>query len=134
MSSRGVWSWLGNFMWVVFGGLQSAIVWLIAGLLCCITIVGIPCAHQCFKLSGLSLFPFGQSIVYEPAEPCTFLGNVIWLPMGILIALVHVFWAFLYTCTIIGIPFAVQHIKLAQLALWPFGAEITPLVFHARQG
>ena len=55
LSSRGVWSWLGNFMWVVFGGLQSAIVWLIAGLLCCITIVGIPCAHQCFKLSGLSL-------------------------------------------------------------------------------
>ena len=90
------------------------------------------CVHpqygfQCFKISGFVMLPFGQRIVYMPASDFTTAANVLWLPIGVLLAIHHMIWGLACFITIIGIPFSLQHLKLAQFSLWPFGAEVTPL-------
>jgi len=118
---------IGNILWIIFGGLIISIEYFISGLLLCLTIIGIPFGVQCFKLAILALLPFGRGIISEPtANGClsTFM-NILWILLGgIWIAATHLIFAFLLAITIIGIPFAKQHLKLASLALTPFGHEI----------
>lgn len=115
---------LGNIIWLIFGGLVGGLSWLLAGILWCITIIGIPIGLQCFKLASLSLWPFGKEVVYNGGG-CSCLINLIWLLVsGFPIAVGHFISGVLLTITIIGIPFANQSFKLAKLALMPFGAEV----------
>lgn len=119
-----------NLAWIVLGGgFVIALEYLLAGLILCITLVGIPFGVQCFKLAGLGLVPFGKDIVEDPAAPgggfVGGLGNVLWfLLAGLWIFLSHITLAAGLAVTIIGIPFALQHLKLALLALTPFGKRV----------
>lgn len=118
---------LGNILWIILGGLIIFFEYLVGGLILCLTIVGIPFGLQAFKLSLLALMPFGKKVV--PKESYTgclnIVMNIIWILVGgIWIAATHLIFALLCAITIIGIPFAAQHVKLASLALTPFGKEI----------
>lgn len=116
---------LGNVLWVIFGGLFSAIGWLLAGGICCITIIGIPIGMQCFKFAKLMLCPFGKKIDYGNMGSGSVLLNVVWILLcGIELAMASAVMGIACCLTIIGIPFGLQHFKLALLALTPFGAEI----------
>lgn len=113
---------LGNILWFIFGGVILFILWIIAGILCCLTIIGIPFGIQCFKLASLSLFPFGKVITYPEVGVGSLIGNILWLViLGWELALVHLFIGILFCATIIGIPFGIQCFKLAQVCLFPFG-------------
>ncbi len=115
---------LGNLIWLLFGGIVSAVLWFIAGLLLCVTIIGIPFGMQCFKISRFVLWPFGKEIDYN-MKFGGLIGNIIWiLVFGWELCLAHLFTAAFFAITIIGIPFAIQHFKFAQLALFPFGAKL----------
>jgi uncharacterized membrane protein YccF (DUF307 family) len=118
---------LGNIIWLLFGGLVTAIEYLISSILLCITIIGIPFGLQTLKLASLALWPFGRKVRHtESANGClSTIMNLIWLLIGgIWICLSHVAFGIILAITIIGIPFAMQHFKLAGLALTPFGREI----------
>ena len=117
---------LGNILWLILGGLASALLWAVIGLLLCITIIGIPFGVQCFKIAGLVLWPFGREVRAGAFGLMGTLGNVFWILIcGIELCIVHFIWGLLLCVTIVGIPFGLQHFKLAKLALVPFGAEIT---------
>jgi uncharacterized membrane protein YccF (DUF307 family) len=118
---------LGNIIWLIFGGPITALEYLISSILMMITIVGIPFGIQTLKLAGLTLWPFGKKVVtHERSNGCLYIiFNVIWILVGgIWISLTHVLFGVLLFITIIGIPFAKQHFKLASLALTPFGKDI----------
>ena len=117
-------SLLGNILWIIFGGLLSALGWLLAGCLWCVTVVGIPVGLQCFKMSSLSFFPFGKEIVDEGGG-FSFLINLIWLIVsGLELAIGNALIGCVLCVTIIGIPFGKQFFKIAGLALMPFGKRI----------
>ncbi len=115
-----------NLLWAILGGgLITAVEYLLVGLVCCLTLVGIPFGLQCFKLAGLALFPFGKDFSAEGKGAVSFVFNIVWLVFaGIWIFLTHLVLAVPLACSIIGIPFAYQHVKLGMLALAPFGARI----------
>jgi uncharacterized membrane protein YccF (DUF307 family) len=115
-----------NLLWAILGGgLITAIEYLLVGLVCCLTIVGIPFGLQCFKLAGLALFPFGKDFTPQGKGAVSFLFNLVWLVFaGIWIFLTHLALAVSLAVTLIGIPFAFQHLKLGMLALAPFGTRI----------
>lgn len=118
---------LGNIIWILFGGLCIAIEYFVAGILMCLTIVGIPFGFQVFKLGVLALFPFGRgSVVSTESAGClSTVMNILWIFIGgIWIALSHLLFGWFFCITIIGIPFGLQHFKLMALALTPFGREI----------
>jgi uncharacterized membrane protein YccF (DUF307 family) len=118
---------IGNFIWLLFGGLVAAIGYVVGGFVLCLTIVGIPFGLQCFKLAAFVLWPFGRMAVSTGSgDGCiTLLLNIIWLLFGgIWIAISHVFFGLLLFITIIGIPFARQHFKLVAISLMPFGKKI----------
>ena len=118
---------IGNLLWIILGGFIIFLMYLFGSLILFITIVGIPFGVQTMKLALLSLMPFGKDVrPGERAGGCLYIiMNVIWLLVaGIEIAIVHAVLAVLFAITIIGIPFAVQHLKLAYLALVPFGNDI----------
>ncbi len=120
-------SFLGNLIWIIFGGLLLSLGYLLLGLLYCITIIGIPVGVQLFKLAGLALCPFGRDV--EPNGGSMGMGsvilNIIWIAFGGLeMALAHLGLGVLFCITIVGIPFGVQHFKLALLALLPFGNSV----------
>jgi uncharacterized membrane protein YccF (DUF307 family) len=119
---------IGNILWLLFGGIFIALEYLISSFILIITIIGIPFGIQTLKLAGLALWPFGKEVRHKKqTSGClsTFM-NVIWILFGgIWICLSHILLAIILAITIIGIPFARQHLKLASLALTPFGQEIT---------
>jgi uncharacterized membrane protein YccF (DUF307 family) len=121
---------LGNLIWLLFGGLVTAIGWWVAGLVAAITIIGIPFAIAAFRIGTFTLWPFGREVVDRPGRDearklVGLLGNIVWIVLGgIWLALAHLFFALLLAITIIGIPFALQHLKLAQLSLTPYGKMI----------
>ncbi|MCO4294714.1 YccF domain-containing protein [Solitalea sp. MAHUQ-68] len=120
-------SFIGNIIWLIFGGLATFFGYLTSGFLLCCTIIGIPWGIQCFKLSFLALLPFGKKIRIKEGSPgcLSTLMNIIWFFIGgIWIALTHLGFGLLLAITIIGIPFAKQHFKLMSLALTPFGREV----------
>jgi uncharacterized membrane protein YccF (DUF307 family) len=113
-----------NLFWIVLGG--GFVIWLeymIVGVLLCLTVVGIPFGAQCIKIAWLGLLPFGKDIERDGSVPILgTLGNIVWFVVaGVWIFLSHIALAIGLAVTIIGIPFAIQHVKLALLALWPFG-------------
>ena len=115
---------LGNFLWFVFGGVWQGLGWLLAGVLWSITIIGIPIGQQCFKLAGLAFFPFGKEIRYGGGAGSLLL-NIIWIIVtGIPMAIASAVFGLLLCITVIGIPFGLQHFKIAKLALMPFGSTI----------
>jgi uncharacterized membrane protein YccF (DUF307 family) len=118
---------LGNIIWLVFGGLITAMEYAISSVVLMITIIGIPFALQTLKLAVLEIWPFGAEVRTRDSQPgcLSTIMNLIWFFIGgIWIFLTHVFFGILLGITIIGIPFAIQHFKLAHLALTPFGREI----------
>jgi uncharacterized membrane protein YccF (DUF307 family) len=117
---------LGNVLWFVLAGIWLAIGYALAGLVMCITIIGIPFGIQAFKLAGFALWPFGREVVNRPGGGCLeTVFNVIWLVLfGWEIFLAHLVAGALLCITVIGIPFGIQAFKLSVLALWPFGREI----------
>jgi uncharacterized membrane protein YccF (DUF307 family) len=129
-------SLLLNIVWIVFGGVEMAVCWGIASFVMAITIVGIPWARAAFNIGVYALFPFGQRAVSRAAflgredigtGPLGTIGNIIWLVFaGWWLAFFHLVIASLFAITIIGMPFAWAHLKLAGLALWPIGRMIVP--------
>ncbi len=120
-------SLLGNILWLIFGGLIAGVGYIIGGLLFCLTIIGIPFGIQAMKIGVATLTPFGKEIVeLEDANSTTrLILNVIWLVFfGWEIALAHAGSALVCAISIIGIPFALQHLKLIPLALLPFGRDL----------
>jgi uncharacterized membrane protein YccF (DUF307 family) len=121
-------SFLGNLLWILLGGFLVTLLYWIGGLILCCTIVGIPFGVQLFKIGLLALVPFGRDIETTGfASGC--LGvvmNVLWILLGgIELVFVHLALALVLAITIIGLPFAKQHIKMARLALMPFGSAIS---------
>jgi uncharacterized membrane protein YccF (DUF307 family) len=118
---------LGNIIWLVFGGIIISAEYLVSSILLIITIIGIPFGLQTLKLAVLALWPFGSEIheIKNNSGCLSTFMNIVWLFIGgIWIALTHLVFGVLFAITIIGIPFAMQHFKLAGLALTPFGKEI----------
>lgn len=118
---------LGNIIWLIFGGINIALEYFVAGLILILTIVGIPFGLQSFKLGILALWPFGTKVEWMQSQPgclSTFM-NVLWFFVGgIWIFLTHIFYGFILCITIIGIPFGKMHFRLAKLALSPFGRAV----------
>jgi uncharacterized membrane protein YccF (DUF307 family) len=120
-------SLIGNLFWLVLGGFVSFLGYALCGLLLCLTVVGIPFGLQALKIGVAVLAPFGKRVVERPNANSTLrvIFNLLWLLLfGWEIALAHVGSAILCALTIIGIPFAVQHLKLVPLALFPFGRDL----------
>ena len=116
-----------NIIWVVFGGFAIAIEYVVSSLAMMITIIGIPFGLQTLKLALVALWPFGTKIADNPWPSGCLAGimNIIWWFVGgIPIALTHLALGLIFCITIIGIPFGMQHFKLARLALFPFGTRI----------
>jgi uncharacterized membrane protein YccF (DUF307 family) len=124
-----------NILWIVFGGLGMAVGWLIAAVVMAITIIGLPWARAAFNIAAYTLLPFGQRAVNR--EHVTghdigtgvfgLIGNIIWFVLaGWWLALGHLIAALALAITIVGIPFAWAHLKLAGIALWPIGKVIVP--------
>lgn len=116
--------YLGNIIWFLCGGFLSGLGWILSGILWCITIVGIPVGMQCFKFAELAFFPFGKEIRYGGGAGSLLL-NIIWMIVtGIPMAIASAVFGLLLCITVIGIPFGLQHFKIAKLALMPFGSTI----------
>lgn len=120
---------IGNILWFVFAGLWLALGYFFAGLVMCITIIGIPFGVQAFKLAGFALWPFGKEIVSDDGSD-SFLevvANIVWLLLfGWGLFLASLTTALVLCITIIGIPFAWQSLKIGLLGLWPFGRVVVP--------
>lgn len=119
---------LGNILWFLLGGFIVSIYYFIVGLLFCITIIGIPFGLQLIKLAGFALWPFGHNIEPDTNDGgcLSIIMNVIWILLGgIEIAMLHITFGVVLCITIIGIPFGIQHFKMALLALIPFGKRIS---------
>lgn len=120
-------SFLGNIIWLIFGGFLTGLGYILAGLVLCLTVVGIPFGLQAVKLGVATMAPFGKRLVERPNADSTLriLFNIIWLlVVGWEIAVAHLFSAVILAITIIGLPFAKQHVKLIPLALFPFGRDL----------
>ncbi|MBS0408551.1 MAG: YccF domain-containing protein [Proteobacteria bacterium] len=125
-----------NILWFIFGGFLAGLAWLFAGLLLAITIVGLPWAGAAWRIAAFSFAPFGKTVVDRPwvtghedlgTGPMGFLLNVIWFVLaGWYLALGHLVIAVAQFVSIIGIPFALQHVKLAVIALAPVGKAVVP--------
>jgi uncharacterized membrane protein YccF (DUF307 family) len=132
--STGTVALILNIVWVIFGGLLMAVLWFLAGVLAAITIVGLPWARACFNIAAFSLWPFGREAISRATltgrgdlgtGPLGLVGNIVWfLVLGIWLALGHLASAIACALTIIGIPFAWQHVKLAGMSLAPIGIAI----------
>jgi uncharacterized membrane protein YccF (DUF307 family) len=127
-------SFLLNLLWILFGGLYMAVGWIVAAVIMAITIIGLPWARAAFNIASYTLLPFGRKAVSRADHlgshdtgtgPLGLLGNIVWLVLaGWWLALGHLITAIVLAITIIGIPFAWAHLKLAGIALWPIGKMI----------
>jgi len=125
---------IGNLIWFILGGVFMGLAWWLLGLIAFITIVGIPWGRACFVIGNFCFFPFGREAVSRGdlhqredlgTGPLGLIGNVIWFVFaGLWLALGHVISAVACFLTIIGIPFGIQHLKLAEIALAPIGKTV----------
>lgn len=114
---------VANVIWFIFGGLISALLWTLGGIICCITVVGIPLGVQLFKFARLSFAPFGTKVKLHYTKHMIL--NTVWLVLlGWEIMLIYAVSALLCCVTVVGIPKGLQALKFAKLALAPFGAEV----------
>jgi uncharacterized membrane protein YccF (DUF307 family) len=126
-AKKSIMSLLGNIIWLIFGGFLAGIGYIFGGILACLTIIGSPFGQQAIKLGVATMTPFGREIVPTPEAGSTLnmILNIVWiLVIGWGLAVTHLTSAAILAVTIIGIPFALQHIKLIPLALFPFGREL----------
>ena len=118
---------IGNIFWLLLGGILIAIIYYLVGLLMCLTLIGIPFGLPLFKLGTYSLWPFGHELVDGPNEPgcVSVVMNLLWILLGWWeIAILHVVCGIIFLLTIVGIPFALQHFKMAFASIFPIGKEI----------
>ncbi|MRI31747.1 YccF domain-containing protein [Endozoicomonas sp. OPT23] len=125
---------IGNFLWFILGGIIMGLAWWMFGLVAFITIIGIPWGRACFVMGKFSFFPFGQEAISRRelkleddigTGTLGFLGNILWFIFaGVWLAIGHLTSAIVCAITIIGIPFAIQHLKLAGIALAPIGKTV----------
>ncbi|AOW15431.1 hypothetical protein LPB72_15975 [Hydrogenophaga crassostreae] len=125
---------IGNFLWFILGGVLMGLGWWLVGALAFLTIVGAPWGRACFVIGKFAFFPFGQEAISRKeltrqgdigTSPFGTVGNIIWFVFaGVWLAIGHVISAVTLALTIIGIPFALQHLKLAGIALAPIGQTI----------
>lgn len=119
---------LGNILWLIMGGLVVSLYYALMGILFCITVIGIPFGLQLIKMAGLALWPFGRDVHSDTNDGgcLAIIMNVIWIIFGgIEIALLHIGFGIVCCLTIVGIPFGMQHFKMAILAFVPFGKKIS---------
>lgn len=129
-------STIGNLIWFFLGGVWMGLAWWVAGLVMAVSIIGIPWARSCFVLGGFCFFPFGREAIDRReltgkddlgTGVLGLIGNIIWFVLaGLWLAIGHVAAAIANFCTIIGIPFTIQHLKLAGCALAPVGKTVVP--------
>ncbi|MEK6222505.1 MAG: YccF domain-containing protein [Chloroflexota bacterium] len=120
-------SCIGNIIWLIFGGFLTGLGYIFGGLLFCLTIIGIPFGKQAIKIGIATMTPFGREIVQTPqaGEATPMILNILWaIFFGWEIAVAHLAHAAVLAITIVGIPFAQQHIKLIPLSMAPFGREL----------
>ncbi|MBR2353788.1 MAG: YccF domain-containing protein [Clostridia bacterium] len=116
-------SLIGNIIWILFGGWIAALLWLIFGAICCVTVIGIPFGLQCFKFAKLSFAPFGKHISIHPMKHP--IANALWAVfLGWEMALVHLIAGLLCCVTIVGIPNGIVAFKMMKLSFLPFGAKV----------
>ena len=125
-----------NILWILIGGAWMAFAWLVAAVIMAITIIGLPWARAAFNIAIYTLLPFGQKAVNREhitgqpdlgTGPLGLIGNIIWLVLaGWWLALAHLITGLVWAVTIVGLPFAWAHLKLAGIALWPIGKVIVP--------
>jgi uncharacterized membrane protein YccF (DUF307 family) len=125
-----------NILWLLLGGVWMAAGWIVAAIIMAITIIGLPWARAAFNIAIYTLLPFGQRAVRRDTLTgqsdlgtglLGMIGNLIWLLLaGWWLALGHLVTAVILAVTIVGIPFAWAHLKLAGIALWPIGRAIVP--------
>ncbi|HAS6830986.1 TPA: YccF domain-containing protein [Vibrio parahaemolyticus] len=125
---------LGNIIWFLFGGVFMGLLWWLFGILAFISIIGIPWGRACFVMGNFSFFPFGKEAVSRDeltnkmdigTSPLGVIGNVLWFVFaGLWLAIGHILSAAACFVTIIGIPFALQHLKLAVISLAPIGKTV----------
>ena len=125
---------IGNFLWFILGGIFMGLAWWLVGIIAFVTIIGIPWGRACFVIGQFSFFPFGKEAISRKelhlkddigTGGLGLLGNIVWFIFGgFWLALGHVMSALLCLITIIGIPFGIQHLKLAGVALAPIGKTI----------
>ncbi len=125
---------VGNILWFVFGGFLMGLGWWLAGIICAVTLIGLPWARSCFVIGQFAFLPFGKEAISRAelsgiedvgTGALGIIGNILWfLVAGVWLAIGHVIAALGCFVTIIGIPFGVQHLKLAALALAPVGKTI----------
>jgi uncharacterized membrane protein YccF (DUF307 family) len=114
---------IANIIWMIFGGIWTALAWLFLGILLCITIIGIPFGKQCFKAAKLTLAPFGKKVNTNFGKHP--IANVIWVILcGWGMGVGYLFSGIACCVTIIGIPLGLQAFKMMQLAFLPFGATV----------
>ncbi len=130
----GIWALLGNIIWLVLGpGVVCLLFWVVAGALLAITVVGLPFAVAAFRIAGFAAFPFGRKLVdaEEVGDERIFgtgIANLLWFILaGIWLAVFHFLVGIFYCITIIGIPFGLAHLKLAQVSLAPLGKRTVPV-------
>jgi uncharacterized membrane protein YccF (DUF307 family) len=118
-----------NVLWLIFGGWISGLAWTLAGCLLALTIIGLPWVPGAFRLAGFSFWPFGRHVVDNPdGRDVNLILNIVWLVFaGWWLALHHLILAVALAVTIIGIPFAFQHLKLAIISLAPVGKTVVDL-------
>lgn len=115
---------IGNIIWILCGGIITAIGWALAGIVFYITIIGIPLGRQAFKMAALTLAPFGKTIVYGGGAP-SLLANIVWVILiGFVEAMYYAIAGAVFCITVVGIPFGLQLFKMAKLSLMPFGAQV----------
>ena len=127
---------IGNFLWFILGGVFMGLGWWLAGVLAFVSIIGIPWGRACFVIGTFTFFPFVKEAIDREdlsgqgdigTGGFGTLGNIIWFILaGIWLALGHVASAIACFVSIIGIPFGIQHLKLAGIALAPIGKTIVP--------
>ena len=125
---------LGNLIWLVLGGFWMAVGWFLAGVVMAVSIIGLPWARSCFVIGNLCFLPFGREAIDRSVltghedlgtGPLGTIGNIVWFIFaGLWLAIGHVVHGLACFVTIIGIPFAIQHFKLAGLALAPIGKTV----------
>jgi len=125
---------IGNILWFLLGGVLMGLAWWFVGLIACITIIGIPWGKACFVMGQFSFFPFGKEavsrkLVNQEGDIGTsgfgIVGNIIWFVFaGFWLAIGHIISALMCFIIIIGIPFGIQHLKLAGIAIAPIGKTI----------
>lgn len=128
---------VGNVLWFLPGGLVGGLVWCIAGLVCAITIIGIPWSRACFRIGLYTFFPFGKDVISQTdltgaptgfKGALQFIGNLIWFfVFGLILLVIHVTLAVAYFFTILGIPFGYAHIKLAAASVFPLGKRVVDI-------